>query len=500
MSPDPEVANAPTLKADAIGLKEVLFQSVTDMAPGAAVAASIPAGAAFAGGALPLAVLLALVGSLLCASCVGELATRLPAAGSVATFAARGLHPAVGFLVAWGYAFAAALIAPLVLLQLGFTTASTIHQEWSAYPANLWWPWAVIGALIVLSACWFGVQTSVRLGLVLGTFEVAVFVVVAVLFIVHAGHHNTLAVFTTKYTPAGHRGLSGVIAGSVFTILAFAGFEGAAPLAEEVRDPHRTIRRAVLLATLGVGVLYILTTYAASVAFGPDRFANFGVSGAASWEGLARSLFGITWFFVFLAVVNSTIANANAGFNVTSRTTFAMGRVGVFPTALATLNRKHQSPTAAIAVTTVIALGVTLGLGFGYTPTVAFSMVGTGIVIVLAAVYIVVDAACIGYFLRNREHWNPLLHLVVPILGIVAFVPAWLNAAGLRVFSFTSALTPPYSYMGPVVGAWMLLGVVYLVWHYRTHPERVVDVGLVHLDLDASPSATVPVEPIEEPS
>jgi hypothetical protein len=56
--------SAPTqygLRANAIGLREVLFQSMTDMAPGAAIAASIPAGAAFAGGALPLAVVFALI-------------------------------------------------------------------------------------------------------------------------------------------------------------------------------------------------------------------------------------------------------------------------------------------------------------------------------------------------------------------------------------------------------------------------------------------------------
>ena len=49
------------LRRNAIGLREVLFQSITDMAPGAAIAASIPAGVAFAGGSLPLAVVFALV-------------------------------------------------------------------------------------------------------------------------------------------------------------------------------------------------------------------------------------------------------------------------------------------------------------------------------------------------------------------------------------------------------------------------------------------------------
>ena len=52
---------APGLRRDAIGLREVLFQSITDMAPGAAIAASIPAGAALASGSLPLSVIFALV-------------------------------------------------------------------------------------------------------------------------------------------------------------------------------------------------------------------------------------------------------------------------------------------------------------------------------------------------------------------------------------------------------------------------------------------------------
>src|SRR6202020_1542832 len=244
------------LRRNAIGLREVTFQSITDMAPGAAIAASIPAGAAFAGGSLPLSVLLALVACLFCAWSIGLLAREMPSAGSLATYAARGLHPALGFLVAWGYVLVRFLIPPLVLLQLGFTTAATINAEWSGYPASLWWPWSLLGAVIVLAAGFYGIRTSARLGTVPGVFEILVFLVLAVFFVVHAGSNNTLSVFTTKYTPPGFRGLAGVIGGSVYTILAFGGFEGAAPLAEEARNPRRTIPRAILLATLLIGALY----------------------------------------------------------------------------------------------------------------------------------------------------------------------------------------------------------------------------------------------------
>jgi amino acid transporter len=483
-----------TLRRDAIGLREVLFQSVTDMAPGAAIAASIPFGAAYAGGSLPLAVVFALIACLFSAVSVAELAGRLPAAGSLATYAARGLHKTVGFLVAWAYVLVGVLISPLVLLQLGFTTAGTLHDEFG-WPANLWWPWTLLGALIVMTAGIYGIRASAGLGTILGIFEIAVFVVLAVLLIVHAGSANTLSVFGTGHTPAEHAGLGGVIAGSVYTILAFGGFEGAAPLAEETRDPHRTVRRAVLLATLCIGVLYIFTTYAVDVAFGPDKFNGFGTSGGASWEGLARSLYGAFWVLVFLAIVNSTIANANAGVNVSSRTAFAMGRVGAFPYALARLSTRHRSPVVAILIVTAATIAISYGLGFGYDPVTGFGIVATALVILLVAAYIVTNLACIGYFLRaGRAELNPLLHVVVPILGILAFIPAWLTAAGLRApgLSFITALSPPTSYAAPAVAVWMVLGVIYLIVLSTRNPQRVADVARVHLDEAPADEPRVP--------
>jgi amino acid transporter len=304
-----------------------------------------------------------------------------------------------------------------------------------------------------------------------------------VFLLVHAGGHNTASVFTTKYAPTG---LTGVIGGSVFTLLAFGGFEGAAPLGEEARDPRRTIQRAVLLATLLIGVLYVFTTYAVDVAYGPKGFTAFASqTGNASWEGLARSLYGLFWFFVFLAIVNSTIANANAGINVSSRTSYAMGRIGAFPRFLAIVSSRHRSPVYSILVAFVITVAVTLGLGLKYTPVTAFAMVATGLVIVLVAIYILMNAACLGFFARRPGRINWLSHVVIPVLGIAAFVPAWLTAAGIKAFSFVTPLAPPLSYMGPGVAGWMVVGVIYLIFLYRHDRRRVLEVGLVHLDLPA---------------
>jgi hypothetical protein len=71
----------------------------------------------------------------------------------------------------------------------------------------------------------------------------------------------------------------------------------------------------------------------------------------------------------------------------------------------------------------------------------------------------------------------------------VAFVPAWLAGAGIKApgLSFITPLTAPYSYMGPAVAIWMVIGVAYLGYLYRRHSQRVADVGLIHLD--AEPAA-----------
>ncbi|MFD1271678.1 amino acid permease [Streptomyces kaempferi] len=170
-------------------------------------------------------------------------------------------------------------------------------------------------------------------------------------------------------------------------------------------------------------------------------------------------------------MVNSAIANANACATVSTRTAFALGRIKVFPELFARLHPRHRSPVAGVAVQCAVAIAAMLGLGFAYDPVTAFLLLATVIVTVVIGVYIVVNLACAGYFLRRRrELFRPVRHLLFPLLGIVAFVPALLTAAGLPVFDFVSELTAPVSYAGPVVGVWMMTGVVVLIVLSRGTP------------------------------
>ena len=376
-------------------------------------------------------------------------------------------------------------MAPLLFLIFGNVVAGTLEQEFG-WSYDTWWlVSAVAAAVIVFVLGWFGVRLSTGAGTLLGLFEILVFAGLAVTLIVQAGEANTLTVFGTKYANVeGFVGLSGVVAGSVYTILAFIGFEAAAPLAEEARDPRRTIRLAVLYSCIGIGLFYVLTTYAATVAFGPDRFAEFPASGDNNpWDALARGAWGAGWVLVFLAVANSAIANANASANAATRTWFALGRIRVLPRPLEHVNPRWRSPDVAVVVQFVVGVVVAVWLGLQYDPLTAFAIVGTIVTAVIIAIYMVVNLACLVYYLREgRDAFNPFLHLVVPVLGIVAFLPAFLTAVGIQAFDFVNALPYPISLVGPVVGIWYAIGLVYLVVLLRTRPERLRETGRVFME------------------
>src|SRR5207302_3295642 len=89
------------LREHSIGLPQVLFQSITHMAPAAAVAYSIYISVGSSKQALALSVLLALVACLCAASAIGQLAKLEPSAGGLYAYAARSLGPWAGFNVAW---------------------------------------------------------------------------------------------------------------------------------------------------------------------------------------------------------------------------------------------------------------------------------------------------------------------------------------------------------------------------------------------------------------
>lgn len=478
------------LERDAIGLPEVLFQSITHMAPAVATALSIGAATSFAGGITPLAVLFAMVACLFTAYSIGQLAKHLPSAGGMYTYVGRGLGPMFGWLMAWAFALAEPLVAPILLAAFGFYGAAFLATYLGIEFTYMWVVLAILCGLVLWWLIYSGISISTRTGVVLGIIEIGIFVFISALLIINAGSRNTLSVFVP-----GQQGVLPAFQGMIFCLLAFIGFEAAAPLGEEAREPKRTVPRAVIWSTVLVGAFYVFNYYAATVFFGPDRMGDFYTfNGGDPWGYMATQVLGTAGgLLVIFAILNSSLANANSGATAATRSVFSMGRSGLIPRWFAVVHPTRRTPVNAVHAQAVLAIVVAVAGGLilandpfeGLGPINIYVFIGTLLGLLFAGMYIAVNAAVVGFYLRERrDEFNVIKHLVVPILGVLAMIPAFLSVIGGLTIPIFNVELPPFtgalSLVAPIAAVWMVIGIVVYFFLRARHPEALSKIGEIY--------------------
>ena len=225
----------------------------------------------------------------------------------------------------------------------------------------------------------------------------------------------------------------------VFCLLAFVGFEAAAPLGEEAREPRRTIRRAVIWSAILIGVFYIFNYYAATVFFGPDRMKAefYTFNDGDPWGCMADEVLpGIGGLLVTFAILNSSLANANAGATAATRSIFSMGRAGLLPGESSPRSiPTNKTPVNAVHVQAILGdrrrrrprpvLVQGRDLTAGRSRRTSSSATCSGCC----------SPGCTwpstsrrsATTARRRDEFNLLKHLMVPVLGVIAMIPAFLG-------------------------------------------------------------------------
>jgi amino acid transporter len=468
-----------TLRRNAIGLPGVLFQSITTMAPASAVAFSLGAAIPFAGGALPLAVLIALVVCTLIALNIGALARYLPSAGGFFTYVGRSLGPQAGWMAGWLFSLTYLLIVPLQLLVLGPVADQFVNQYFHlSFGPNGWAVWAMIFAVIIFVLTYSGIKISADAGVILGAIEIAVFVLLSIWLIVHAGSGNTAATFNPASSLESGPVLGnwqGILHGMIFAFLAFAGFESSAPLAEEAHNPRRTVPRAIVSAAVSIGIFYVFCSYAGVVGWGFNQISSYPAN-ANPWAVLATKVWGSFAFIAILAILNSALANSNAGVNAATRVLYAMGRTRTLPGPLSHVSHRFRTPDIAIIFTMIVGIVLTLWPGFVYGPTLAFALIGTIITILILVVYM---AACLSVpFFYRREHpesFNVLRHIIVPVIPFIVLIFPILA-------QFIPAPSFPLNLAGPICAAWFVLGLIVVALLSMRAPENLARSSRVYLE------------------
>jgi amino acid transporter len=472
------------LREHSIGLPEVLFQSITHMAPAAAVAFSILVSVGFAGQALPLSVLLATIACVLVASSIGQLAKQMPSAGGLYTYVSRALGPRAGFFTGWCFLLFEPLVAPLLFLIFAWATEDVVKNEIGWDIGWAWW--VLVAAAIVFFLTYRDVRLSTRAGVVLGAIEISIFAALAIWMLVSNWDTLTLQAFNPENrNPDASSDFSGVFKGMIFAVLAFIGFEAAAPLGEEAKNPRRTIPRAVVWSAVLVGTFYVLCSYAWVYGAGFDNFLTQATENADPWRALGKVFWSTGWILVFFAILNSAIANANAGVNAATRVLYAMARNGAMPHQLARTHPVHRTPHVAIILDVVGGAIVALLLGWKWGPLLAFATIATAITVVVILIYIAVCIGTVVFYLRERRsEFNVFLHLIFPVLGAVAFVfPLY--------YQFKDWPDNPLGYGNWVALVWVAVGIVLTIWVSIARPSALEQGGRVFVE-DETAAAAAP--------
>jgi amino acid transporter len=460
------------------------------MAPAAAVAYSIYISVPDARQALPLSVGLALIACLCAATAIGQLAKVVPSAGGLYAYAARSLGPSAGLLVAWLFVGFQPLVAPFLYLEFGWAMNEVFQTEVGWHYSGQWWIWVLLMTVIVFLLTYRDIRLSTTAGVILGGFEIAVFGGLALwMLFSNAGDLNA-----QPFNPHHAVGdWSGVFKGMVFAILAFIGFEAAAPLGEEAKRPRFTIPRAVIGSCLAIGIFYFICSIAWVAGTGFDKFTQDTLAQANPWRHLAEIFWGGGWVLIFLAIINSALANSNAGVNAASRVIYTMGRNGALPRAFGRTHPVHKTPHVAIIAQTVLGVVVALLMGWKWGALNAFGIISYALTSLVILVYITVCVSTVVYYRqKHRAEFHPWLHGVFPIAGALLFLPP-------LYYQFRPL--PPYPLRYGNWGAITLLVLCLVVTAYMAtqkrsvleNPDRIFTPTVVD-DIDQyPPPATNPV-------
>jgi amino acid transporter len=442
------------LRRNALGLPHAVVISVAVMSPAASIFYNTIPQAGLVGAAIPLCYAIGFVVALVVANQYSELSRELPSSGSAYTFVTEGLGRRWGFLTAWIGLAALGIGVPYSFVLMS-ASLETLIRRWAGI--DLPWPaYFVLATAMVFALCYWGIRQSLRIDLTFLVFEIAACVAFAavVLFRVGSGPGLSVVPFTTAGVPPG----GDLTIGIVLAVLSFIGFETAATLGEETRDPHRNIPRAVYGSMIVVGIFYVLLAYALTVGYGLPHIVTGYANDPAPFDTIAQRIGGSGFAAVIdLVAVASFFSAALAIVNGGARLLFAASRDGALPHWLAWTHPTRNTPAAGVAL--LCALGLVFGIGLGalMTPIIAFGFFGTLDAIFVLLIYVLVSAACMLFFWRKRRaQFSFLRHGLVPALGL-------LITAGIVAAASASPGPAPLAYIPFIVAGWVVLGLALLL-------------------------------------
>ncbi|MET9432247.1 APC family permease [Streptomyces sp. NPDC003036] len=400
-------------------------------------------------GAVALVYVVATVAMAFTAFSYAQMVRVAPRAGSVFTYARKGLGEGPGFVAGWMAALDYVLIPAVAYLFAGIAMEALV-------PSVNRWVWTALAVVVTTLLNLWGVRAAARVGFAVLAMEIAVlgvFVVSAVVVLVRDGARRG---WLSPLTGDAGFSMAAVLGAVSVAVLSYLGFDAIASFAEEAVGGSGRVARALLFCLALAGVLFVAQTYLVAL-LEPVPSARLaaepGRQGAAFYDAVQASVGAWLHDLVATSKAIGAAFAALAGQAAAGRLLFAMARDRRLPRVLARTD--GGVPRVALGVAAVVTLVAAVWAARrdeGMDHLVSVVSIGA------LTAFVLLHASVVGWFAVRRggtgqrgggtgrpPHW--LKHVVLPVVGGAILVAVIAEAA-------TSAL---------VVGSlWLAVGLVVL--------------------------------------
>jgi amino acid transporter len=481
-------ADVPKLRKNAIGIWGVLFLTVTGSAPISAMLFNTPIMVGYGQGkGAPAAFLFAMIVLVVFSVGYVAMARKKTTAGGFYSYISHGLGREIGIGAGYGSVLAYSVFE--ASLCGGF--AYFLNIKLAAFNIHISWPWLALAMVVIISILTF---FDVRLSsIVLGVgliAEIIVLLIFDVAMFAH-GHIPWGAINPVEaFRALPHEGkLAGgaIGVGLFFAFWSWVGFEMAPNYGEESRNPKRNVPRALYISVIGLGIFYIITSWAPFAGYSSIHAAALQATSdpAKYYINPANAIAG-KWVGSLLSylIITGSFACGMAFHNTTSRYFYSLGREGLMPRALGKTHPHYKSPYIASIVQSVIAAIIVIGFALftgsndpgSQAYLQLYGLMAVMGVIVILSVQALVSISILLYFRKNHGedvHWWKTI--VAPALAFVsqAFVV-------FLLFDNISFLGSGYSYakwLGPIDLLVVLGGIGFAFYLKRRNPKKFESAG-----------------------
>ncbi|MFF7201636.1 APC family permease [Streptomyces sp. NPDC008141] len=374
-------------------------------------------------GAVALVYVVATIAMAFTASSYAQMVRVAPQAGSVFTYARKGLGEGPGFIAGWMAMLDYLLIPAVAYLFSGIALEALI-------PEVDRWVWTGIAVVVTTLLNLWGVRAAARVGFAVLAMEIVVLLVFAVSAVVVLAQDGAQRGWLSPFTGDAGFSMTAVLSAVSVAVLSYLGFDAIASFAEEVTGGSRKVARAVLICLGLAGFLFVAQTYLAALlepVSSAELAADPAAQGSAFYDAVDASVG--TWLHDLVALSKAIGAAfaALAAQAAAGRLLFAMGRDRRLPHILSRTDAGVPRVALLLAAAVTMAAAVWAArLDDGLDQLVSVVDIGA------LTAFVLLHASVVGWFVVRRAEGRPdwLRHVVVPVAGTAVLLLVIAEAAG----------------------------------------------------------------------